>query len=134
MALQDCIKNFECEADHSFKLPLCPVGYEDNNGRVSTQVPIGKGYYTDAKWIQQCDDSHVNLVVRKDFDEEPYSTDLFLNPLYSDEVTAPLPCWFSNILTGPTPTYHTICKAVSDLDDWNAIVEVECYCCYNNHC
>jgi len=107
-ALQDCIKNFEREADHSFELPLCPVGYEDNNGWVSTQVPIGGGYYADAKWIQQHNDGHVNLLVGKDFNEEPYSTDLFLNLSYSDTVAALLPCWFSNILTGPTPTYHAL--------------------------
>jgi len=132
-ALQDRIKNFEHKADRSFELPLCPVGYEDNNGCVSTQVPIGGGYYADTKWIQQHDDGHVNLFVGKDFDKEPYSTDLFLNPSYSDEVAAPLPCWFSNILTGPTPTYHALRKAVSDLDDWNAIAEVERYCCYDDH-
>jgi len=97
------------------------------------QVPIGGGYYTNAKWIQQRDDGCVNLLVGKDFDEQPYSTDLFLNPSYSDEVAAPLPCWFSNILTSPTPTYHTLCKAVSDLDDWNAIAEVERYHHYNDH-
>src|SRR6266850_2787389 len=122
VALQDRIKNFEREADRVFEqLPLRPIGYEDNNGHVSTQVPIGGGYYADAKWIQQCDDGHVNLLVGKDFDEEPYSTDLYLNPSYLNEVAAPLPCWFSNILTGPSPTYHALRKAVSDLDDWNAI-------------
>src|SRR6267142_5703286 len=53
-ALQDRIKNFEREADRVFEqLPLRPIGYEDNNGRVSTQVPIGGGYYANAKWIQQ---------------------------------------------------------------------------------
>jgi len=132
-ALQDHIKNFECEADCSFELPLHPIGYEDNNRQVSTQVPIGGGYYADAKWIQQCDDGHINLLIGKDFDKEPYSTDLFLNPLYSNEVAALLPCWFSNILTSPTPTYHTLRKAVSDLDDWNSIAEVEHYHHYNNH-
>jgi len=125
VALQDHIKNLKREADRNFELPLHPIGYEDNNRRVSTQVPIRGGYYTDAKWIQQHDDGHVNLLVGKDFDKEPYSTDLFLNSSYSDEVAAPQPCWFSNILTGPTPAYHALCKAVSDLDDWNAIAKVE---------
>src|SRR6266850_1173008 len=91
-ALQDCIKNFEREADHSFDTPLHPIGYEDNDGRVSTQVPVGGGYYANAKWVQLRDDGRVNLLVGKDFDEEPYSTDLFLNPSYSNEVAAPLPC------------------------------------------
>src|SRR6267142_3389198 len=133
-ALQDCIKNFERKADCSFKLPLHPIGYKDNNGRVSTQVPIGGGYYADAKWIQQRDNSHINLLIGKDFDKEPYSTDLFLNPSYSDTVAALLPCWFSNILTGPTPAYHALCKAVSDLDNWNTITEVEHYRHYDDHC
>src|SRR6266850_5565776 len=133
VALQDRIKNFEREADRSFELPLCPIGYEDNNGCVTTQVPIGGGYYVDAKWVKQRDNGHIYLLIRKDFNEEPYSMDLFLNLLYSDEVAALLPCWFSNLLTGPTPTYHTLCKAVSDLDDWNAVAEIECYRHYNDH-
>jgi len=133
VALQDRIKNFEREADRSFELPLRPIGYEDNNGHVSTQVPISGGYYADAKWIQQHDDGRINLLVGKDFDEEPYSTDLYLSPSYSDEVAAPLPCWFSNILTGPSPAYHALCKAVSDLNDWNAITEVERYHRYDDH-
>ena len=132
-ALQERIKNFKREADHSFELPLRPIGYQDNNGRVSTQVPIGGGYYADAKWVQLRDDGCVNLLVRKDFDKEPYSTDLYLSPSYSDEVAAPLPCWFSNILTGPSPAYHTLHKAVSDLDNWNAIAEVEQYRRYDDH-
>src|SRR5882672_9935424 len=133
-ALQDRIKNLEREADRVFEqLPLRPVGYEDNNGRVTTQVPIGGGYYADAKWVQLRDDGRVNLLVGKDFDEEPYSTDLYLNPSYSNEVAAPLPCWFSNILTGPSPAYHALRKAVSDLDDWNAIAEIERYHCYDDH-
>jgi len=87
----------------------------------------------DAKWVKQRDNGHIYLLIRKDFNEEPYSMDLFLNLLYSDEVAALLPCWFSNLLTGPTPTYHTLCKAVSDLDDWNAVAEIECYRHYNDH-
>ena len=79
----------------------------------------------DAKWVQQCDDGCVNLLVGKDFDKEPYSTNLYLNPLYFNKVTEPLPCWFSKILTGPSPAYHTLCKAMSDLDDWNTVAEVE---------
>jgi len=122
-ALQEHIKSFKHEADCSFKLPLHPIGYEDNNGRVTTQVPIGGGYYTNTKWVQQHDDGRVNLLVGKDFNEEPYSTDLYLQPSYSDEVAAPLPCWFSNILTSPSPAYHALQKAVADLDDWNTIVE-----------
>ena len=78
MALQDRIKNFEHKADHSFKLPLRPIGYEDNNRHVSTQVPIGGGYYADAKWIKQHDDGCISLLVGKDFDKEPYSTDLYV--------------------------------------------------------
>ena len=48
-ALQNRIKGFKRKADHSFNLPLRPVGYEDNNGHVSTQVPLGRGYYANAK-------------------------------------------------------------------------------------
>jgi len=133
-ALQDRIKNLEHEADRVFEqLPLRPIGYKDNNGHVTTQVPIGGGYYADAKWVQQRDDGRVNLLVGKDFDEEPYSTNLYLNPSYSNEVAAPLPCWFSNILTGPSPAYHALHKAVSDLDDWNTIAEVERYRRYDDH-
>ena len=80
-ALQDRIKNFEHEADRVFEqLPLHPIGYEDNNGRVSTQVPIGGGYYADAKWIQQLDDGHINLLVRKVLrtdSEERYACSLY---------------------------------------------------------
>src|SRR6267142_1425397 len=132
-ALQDRIKGLEREANDGFNIPLRPVGYEDNEGRVSTQVPIGGGYYADAKWVQLRDDGRVNLLVGKEFNEEPYSTDLYLSPSYSDEVAAPLPCWFSNILTGPSPAYHALRKAVSDLDDWNAVAEIERYRRYDDH-
>jgi len=50
-ALQDHIKALNHKADRAFELPQCPVRYEDNNGHVSTQVPIGGGYYADAKWV-----------------------------------------------------------------------------------
>ena len=133
MALQNRIKALNREADRTFELPLCPIGYEDNNGRVSTQVLIGGGYYADTKWIQQCDDGCVNLLVGKDFDEEPYSTDLYLNPSYSNKVAELLLCWFNNILTGPPPAFHTLHKAVSDLDNWNMVAEIEHYHCYNDH-
>jgi len=36
----------------------------------------------DAKWVRQCDDGWVDLLVGKDFNKEPYSTDIFLNPSY----------------------------------------------------
>jgi len=87
----------------------------------------------DAKWVQQHDDSCVDLLIRKDFNKEPYSTDLYLNPSYLDEVAAPLPCWFSILLTGPTPAFHALHKAVSDLDNWNVVTKVECYHRYDDH-
>jgi len=122
--LRDCVTALNCETDHTFKLPLCPVGYEDNNGQVSTQVPISRGYYVDAKWVQQHNDRWVDLLVGKDFDKEPYSTDIFLNPSYSDKVTKPLPCWFNNLLAGPTPAYHALHKAMSDLNNWNMVTKI----------
>src|SRR6267142_1907330 len=80
-ALQDRIKNFEREADRVFEqLPLRPIGYEDNNGRVTTQVPIGGGYYADAKWVQQRDDGRINLLIGKVLrtdSEERYACSLY---------------------------------------------------------
>src|SRR6266850_685442 len=39
VALQDCIKNFECEADHSFELPSIPLGMRTTTGRSPHRSP-----------------------------------------------------------------------------------------------
>jgi hypothetical protein len=40
-------------------------------------------------------------------------------------VAKPIPIWFNTLLNGPTPAFHTLCRAIADLDDWNATAEVE---------
>jgi hypothetical protein len=39
------LKQYSHQADRDLELPIQPVGYEDNNGRVMAQVPIDEGYY-----------------------------------------------------------------------------------------
>jgi hypothetical protein len=46
------LERYSRQADRELELPLQPIGYEDNNGRVATQVPIGDRYYANAKWIK----------------------------------------------------------------------------------
>jgi hypothetical protein len=55
-------------------------------------------------------------------------TELFLSPDYSlQDVTDPIPIWFNTLLNGPTPAYHTLRRAIADLDNWNATAEIERY-------
>jgi hypothetical protein len=73
-------------------------------------------------------DGCVSLLIGKDHDEEPFTVDILLTPNYlNKEVTEPMPSWFLNLLQGPTPTYHALCKAAHDLDNWATISEIECY-------
>jgi hypothetical protein len=65
----------------------------------------------------------------KEHHEDPYAVDLFLSPDYSSQdVAEPIPIWFNTLLNGPSPAYHTLRRAIADLDDWNATTEVERYC------
>jgi hypothetical protein len=126
--LQERLKQYADKIDHSFFLPRCPDGYTPNEGQVSTQIPIGKGYYADAKYIRLRDDGRALLLAGKEHNKELYAIDLFLSPDYSSSnIAEPLPIWFNTLLNGPTPTYHTLCRAVADLDDWNATAEIERY-------
>jgi hypothetical protein len=69
------------------------------------------------------------LLPGKEQHEEPYAVDLYLAPDYSSsDVADPLPIWFNTLLIGPTPAFHTLRRAIADLDDWNATAELERYC------
>jgi hypothetical protein len=131
--LQECLKKYAEKIDKDFFLPGCPDGYEPNDGRISTLIPVGEGFSVPTKFVRLCDDRRVLCLPRKEHNEEPYATELFLSPDYSSQdPTDPLPIWFNMLLNGPTPAFHALCRAVADLDDWNATAEVECYCRYND--
>jgi hypothetical protein len=126
--LQKKLKAYADKIDREFFLPSCPDGYEPNDGRVSTLIPIGEGFSVPAKFVRLRDDGRVLLLPGKEQNEEPYAVDLYLAPDYSStDVAEPLPCWFQTLLVGPTPAFHTLRRAVADLDDWNASAELECY-------
>jgi hypothetical protein len=50
--LQAKLKAYADKIDREFFLPGCPDGYEPNDGRVSTLIPIGEGFSIPAKFIR----------------------------------------------------------------------------------
>jgi hypothetical protein len=126
--LQEKLKKYAEKIDKEFFLLGCPDGYEPNDGRVSTLIPVGEGFFVPAKVVKLRDDGRVLCLPGKEHHEDPYAIDLFLSPNYSSQdVAEPIPIWFNTLLNGPTPAYHTLCRTVADLNDWNATTKVECY-------
>jgi hypothetical protein len=124
--LQAKLKAYADKIDRKFFLPGCPKGYEPNDGRVSTLIPVREGFSVPAKFVQLRDDRRVLLLPGKEQHEEPYAIDLYLSPNYSSsDVAEPLPIWFNTLLIGPTPTFHTLRRAIADLNNWNATAELE---------
>jgi hypothetical protein len=126
--LQQRLKQYADKIDCDFLLPGCPNSYKPNEGWVSMQIPVGEGYFADAKYIRLKDDGWALLLAGKEHHEDPYAIDLFLSPDYSSpDVAEPIPIWFNTLLNDPTPVYHTLCCAVADLNDWNTMAEIERY-------
>jgi hypothetical protein len=126
--LQERLKQYADKVDREFFLPGCPNGYEPNEGRISTQIPISEGYFIDAKYIWLRDDGRALLLVGKEHHEDPYTIDLYLSPDYSSsDVAEPIPIWFNTLLNGPTPAYHTLRCAIANLNDWNETAEIKWY-------
>ena len=126
--LQEKLKKYAEKIDKDFFLPHCPDGYEPNDGRVSTLIPVGEGFFVPAKFVKLRDDGRVLCLPGKEHHKDAYTTELFLSPDYSSQdVAEPIPIWFNTLLNGPTPAYHTLRRAIADLDDWNATAEVERY-------
>jgi hypothetical protein len=126
--LQEKLKKYAEKIDKEFFLPGCPDGYEPNDGHVSTLIPVGEGFFVPAKFVKLRDDRRVLCLPRKEHHEDLYAVDLFLSPNYSSQdIAEPIPIWFNTLLNGPTPAYHTLRRAVADLNDWNATTEVERY-------
>jgi hypothetical protein len=131
--LQNKLKAYVDKIDRDFFLPGCPDGYEPNDGRVSTLIPVGEGFSVPAKYVRLRDDGRVLLLPGKEQNKEPYAVDLYLSPDYSSQdVAEPIPIWFNTLLNGPTPAYHTLHRAIADLDDWNATTKVEWFCCQDD--
>jgi hypothetical protein len=125
--LQEKLKKYTEKINKEFFLPGCPDGYEPNDGRVSTLIPIGEGFFMPAKFVKLRDDGRVLCLPGKEHHEDPYAVDLFLNPDYSSQdIAEPIPIWFNTLLNGPSPAYHTLRRTVA-LDDWNATAEIEHY-------
>jgi hypothetical protein len=49
--LQQRLKQYAEKINHNFLLPGCPDGYEPNEGCISTQIPIGGGFFINAKYV-----------------------------------------------------------------------------------
>jgi Chromo (CHRromatin Organisation MOdifier) domain len=126
--LQEKLKKYADKIDKEFFLPGCPDGYEPNDRRISTLIPVGEGFFVPAKFVKLRDDGRVLCLPGKEHHKDAYTTELFLSPDYSSQdVAEPIPIWFNTLLNGPTPAYHTLRRAIADLDDWNATAEVERY-------
>jgi hypothetical protein len=124
--LQEHLKKYVEKLDREFFLPGCPDGFELNDGRVTTQIPIGEGFFVDAKYVRLRDDGRALLRAGKDHNEDSYAVELYLSPNYSSACAAePLPCWFNTLLNGPTPAFHTLRTAVANLEHWEASAELE---------
>jgi hypothetical protein len=126
--LQERLKKYAEKIDKDFFLPGCPDGYKPNNGCVSTLIPVGEGFFVPAKFVKLQDNGRVLCLPGKEHQEDPYTTKLFLSPGYSSQdVANPIPIWFNTLLNGPTPAYHTLCRAIANLNDWNTTAEIERY-------
>jgi hypothetical protein len=126
--LQERLKQYVDKVDRDFFLPTCPDSYKLNEGRVSTQILVGDGYFVNTKFIWLRDDGRALLLAGKEHHEDPYAINLFLSPDYSStDIAEPIPIWFNTLLNGPTPAYHTLHCAITDLNDWNATAEIERY-------
>jgi hypothetical protein len=90
--LQEKLKKYAEKIDRNFFLPGCPDGYEPNDGRVSTLIPVGEGFFIPAKFVKLRDDGQVLCLPGKEHHEDPYAIDLFLTPDYSSQdIAEPLP-------------------------------------------
>jgi hypothetical protein len=126
--LQERFKQYADKVDRKFFLPGCPDSYKLNEGQISMQIPVGEGYFVDAKFIQLRDDGRALLLAGKEHHEDPYTVDLFLSPDYSSpDVAEPIPIWFNTLLNSPTPAYHTLRHTITNLNDWNATAKIEWY-------
>jgi hypothetical protein len=126
--LQEKLKKYAEKIDKEFFLPGCPDGYEPNDSRVSTLIPVGEGFLVPAKFVKLRDNGWVLCLPGKEHHKDLYTTELFLSPDYSlGDVAEPIPIWFNTLLNGPTPAYHTLCRTVANLDDWNATAEIKQY-------
>ena len=59
-----------------------PEGFEDNNGRVHSLIPVRGGLEVVPKWIQKRNDGKVALRAGKEEEEPMYVTKLYANPNY----------------------------------------------------
>src|SRR5579863_7839750 len=126
--LKEKIASLEAEVAHYHDDPPCPDEFLPNTGQVTATIPIGAGYVRPAKWIHQRDDRQVELLAGEDHNEVPYVTELYANPSYDfDGPVKAMPSWFFFLLNGLTPSFHTLCSAVAELDNWGDIAKVERY-------
>jgi hypothetical protein len=50
--LQEKLNKYAAKIDKEFFLPGCPNGYEPNDRRISTLIPIGEGFFVPAKFVK----------------------------------------------------------------------------------
>jgi len=125
--LQDHIRGMEDKIEHyenTFTHP--PEGYVENNEHYpSLTIPIGNGLFWPAKWVKQLDSGQVAMLSTQDGPtSKPIITEVYASPAFSTNPIDPMPYWFHDLLTRPSPLFLVLRDAIADLDNWGILADV----------
>ena len=106
-----------------------PIGYEENDGHLTTPIPIGNGVYKVAKWVKRLEDGRVAMYhTEMSTEEDPYIVDLMAPyDCDSDSPTEPIAPWFCRLMCVEASKYNILRNEVAKLFDWGHLAEVERY-------
>ena len=117
-ALIDDLTMHLAEAEGAIDLAQ-PDGFEDNNGRIYSLIPIGGGMEVIPKWIQKRNDGKVALRAGKEEEEPTYVTKLYTDPDYlGDHPIQAMAPWLKHMLASSEGENHIVHAALLDLNKW----------------
>jgi len=67
------------------------------------------------------------LAAQDSLASKPTITDIYATPAFSTNPVDPIPYWFRDLLTGPSPLFLVLRDAIADLNDWGILADVLCF-------